>query len=402
MARITVKATDLRKAITAARRTSDDKSHLKPLGWVYLEVHAGGLDINSTDLESFTRVTVPGVVAGDADCSTPLGACVNAKHLAQTVKGAKGDIDLTFQGIYLRVESGGVNSSIPRESMEEWPNSPEGSEVEREVGADCGCEVSTSLLADALRVTLPAASHDETRYNLNGVHFRRIGGGAQPEYTRVESTDGYRMHWYDIPVELPEGIVPWTAADALLKAIGAKKPACERVKVERFGDKLRVEAGSLILWIRLVAGEFPNTGQIIDREKGRPMVVEFDAACLEGVCDAVINGHTDNRSAADRKAKPRGKVMQFQVGGELKPDSAGIVAPIANVETELACKYDTTLDGKVLKWGFNASYLRDAIRAVGGDRVSMRIGEPPNNPIEIHSDDSMEGPQAIVMPLACG
>lgn len=135
---------------------------------------------------------------------------------------------------------------------------------------------------ETLQAVRIAASTDETRVTINGVHFA-------PTY--VEATDGHRLHrvTHKEPIGDGERTVTLASVDAAIRTHGkAREPMVANAKWE-VGD-------GVTLPVEEREAEWPNTNQVIPKSDAREIAIGFNAQYLRDACDAAIKLDPQSRS----------------------------------------------------------------------------------------------------------
>ena len=115
------------------------------------------------------------------------------------------------------------------------------------------------LFKEMLTLTHYAASSDESRYILNGVHFNFRGG----KMTLV-ATDGRRMAHYEQEVDFikeseGEWTIPNKAVGELLKSLDDEGT----VKIQVTENQAAFELGNTLIVTKLLEGTYPNFKQVL-------------------------------------------------------------------------------------------------------------------------------------------
>ena len=291
---------DLWRALARARKVADTRSVLEVLGAVHLHAVGGELVMDATDMSTRVRVF--------CDVAAPKGftALVPVTALDGAIKtlGRKGPgvLEAGAKTAYLR--RGGRRLKMPYARIEDWPKCefPEGEVIAHAVGYE---------LAVAVETAWTAASQDETRPILNGVHI-------DTERRELVASDTYILAAARLP-----GVVDGTehrklnvSADALrmaTKGLGDEEGAKLEVlcserewydptvpgQVKRaLPHALCVRVSGAVYATRLIEGDFPNyTGLRPELRKDQRLMVRVAHAALYDSLNAACGALGTGRGA---------------------------------------------------------------------------------------------------------
>lgn len=143
-----------------------------------------------------------------------------------------------------------------------------------------------------LEAVMPAASPDETRYNLNSVHMV-----ADAEKVIVTATDGHRLHRVtesrddgDKAEVLGECMMELDALATARKSVKGKGAALEVDVTESNANgavTLKGDHGATFLVPKLVDAKYPNTDQVFPKDEPTASV-RLNARYLRDMADAAI------------------------------------------------------------------------------------------------------------------
>jgi DNA polymerase-3 subunit beta len=279
----------LKAALTLIRRHTAPKAPMAALGAVLIESEngdGGHPRLYGTDLETAAIVRLPGIVSESPEAATvkPAGVwpvAVPVKELAAIVRKTKAPtVTLESESPEARavtVKAGGATVTLAGIDPENMPAIPE----------TAGFDGRFRMTVETLRELAPAtyaASVDETRYNLNGLHIVNLDGGR----IRWETTDGHRLARAEAVAEAPwpmaidaetgkprtDVIAPAGFSRELTRLALARKPAAEAVYVSApTAETVAATFGPVTITGRLIDGKFPNTDQVIPEASScRPSV----------------------------------------------------------------------------------------------------------------------------------
>jgi DNA polymerase-3 subunit beta len=351
MLEATVDSARLKGALDLMRKNVV-KSTMPVLAMVRIEVKRRVLTLTHTNLDVHIQTTM------DAeDEGTPWSCCVPAALLYDRIeKTGKTTLRLQKAKWALEVRSSGAVIVLPCLAAEEYPDCPF-------FGGDYWDIPSTSMLEILKRVP-HAASEDETRYNLCGVHLERVGEGALV----VTATDGHRLArvTYDDGFErmpltpkdgyiLPAGgmdLVHWLLHRAKgMTTMGWRPPA-----TGASSNTVAFRVGFYEIAMRVVDGIFPNMKTVLPKHE--PIKVEVDREDLLAALQPHIHrGRLNNPDWITKGAFKKGSALElehFGPGGDV-------------VRNEVEARVEGTR--APLEFGVNAAYLKEALKRFETERV---------------------------------
>ena len=238
-------------------------------------------------------------------------------------------------------------------------------------------------LRAALAGCIPAASSDETRYNLCGAFLE-----VTPEDgARMVSTDGHRM-----AVHTLDGLgLDYRGRDVIIPMVGLRileaalrKARAGYVDMARFASMMRFSFGGWEVFARAIEGEYPAYRNVIPaREYGR---LELEPGTLEAALDAV-SGATPEHNRA----------VQFTVGDSDVIVHASSLETGADATHRAGCTVSDPLEPGQ-SFAMNADYLRAAIAGLEGP-VSLWWGRDATSPFCFTGRDIGASTLRVVMPL---
>ena len=277
-----------------------------------------------------------------------MNVVVSLRHLAAVVGALHGEtttLDCPSPARRLSVASGAARFGVP---------------VVEDLGADRPVQCKADdlspqwdKLSSAFERVAHAVGHDETRYTLCGVSLSRDG-----DRLAVMSTDGHRLAL--TRTAWPVGLTLDAGANVIVSSDAAKLlRACAKAE-GRFAfesNAIHYADDSQALVMRLIDGQSPDwrsvvegipEGQTVSVEHGLLVETTEQARAIGGGSlrvKATVAGQSVTLTAADLEL------------GELvvTHDAAVVGADIAN------------------DIGLNPHYLREAVKAVGGSPVDLRL-----------------------------
>lgn len=325
---------------TAGRAVSSRGGALPVLSGVRMQVTGNRLHLAGSDLDLTIQVGVD--VAGERD-----GVCVVPARLTADIARSldPGRVNLEADEDEVRIVSGRSKFVVRMLPADEFPRLPGLPGNPATVEGD-GVKLPGSVLADALRQVVRAASGDDARPVLTGVLMAAEGDGI-----RLVATDSYRLAVRDLPGNiLRDGqkvLVPSRALAELQRVLGGAEDV-----ILRLGEHdVTFEVGDTKLTTRLIEGEFPDYRALIPASYPNRLTVG-----KEPLLDAV------------RRVKLLSRDQNTPVRIALKAD--GIQLTVATQDVGTANEdVDAKYEGTEMTVAFNPTYLIDGVEAVTGDEV---------------------------------
>jgi DNA polymerase-3 subunit beta len=332
-------------ALQVVGRAVSSRAAIPSLGGVKLTAASGQLTLSATDTELGLTMTVSEVaVENDGTLLLP------GRLLADVVRNLPGgEVSLA-----LRPEQGDVELTAASArfhlrtlSAEDFPRLPE---FEDEVA-----KLPAGPLAATIDLVARAASRDEVRPILTGVLLQ-----AESATLTMVATDSYRLSVKHTELEraLPEPIeanVPARALRELARIIAQEAP--DDVSISLARNQAVFKAGSVVLFSRLIEGQFPSWRQLI------PESFEYEVRLprVELVEVARRVSQLAQRNAPLRFAFAEGELTVAAETPEVGDASEALPAPYSGEPLEIA---------------FNPQFLIEGLESVEGDELAIKLSSP--------------------------
>ena len=344
------------------------RSTLPVLGNILFEASEKGLRLSATDLEVGIRTWIKADVIENGAVTIP------AKILADFLRTLEDDREVKLEVVEnnkVEVRSGRDRLNITGLPKEDYPVLPEFDETK-------AVTIPKATLREMLKKTMFAASSDETRYVLNGVHIIIDEGKA----TAV-ATDGRRLAYIqravpgkDLQIKV---IIPSKAVQEVMRLLADEKSNSEKLNVSFTDNQASFFDGSTVILSRLIEGHFPNFEQVIPKSKEIQLRLNR-ANFLASVTRAAVG--TLERG---------GSVRLTLVKGTLKIQAAA--QGRVEVESEIATNYE----GGEMEVAFNPLYLIDVLKALEQTDVVVELTTAMNPGVVRPADD--EAYRYVMMPM---
>jgi DNA polymerase-3 subunit beta len=290
------------------------------------------LEAKDVSVESEGTLLLPGRLLGDVVRSLPAGEVTLALRAEQR------DVELT---------AGSARFHLRTLATEDFPRLPE-------LGANAARLPATPLVETIDRVAR-AASRDEVRPILTGVLVQ-----AEGSRLTMVATDSYRLSVKHAELEkaLPEAIeanVPARALRELARIV--VQEGAEEVEISLSRNQAVFQAGSVVLFSRLIEGQFPSWRQLIpesfEHEVRLPRVELLEVARRVS--------QLAQRNAPLRFAFAEGELTVAAETPEVGDASEGLPAPYSGEPLEIA---------------FNPQFLIEGLESVDGGELAMKLSSP--------------------------
>lgn len=341
--RLSSQKDDLAAALTAAGRIASAKSTIQVLSHVLITADEGRCEVAATDMELSLRVPL------DAAVEEP-GAVVMprlAGDIVRTMAAGPVTVDHRAGEGVVGVSGSGSSFSLNCLQAGDFPELP-ADEGE-------GIAIPAPVLVDAIDRVAKAASRDETRPVLTGVHVRISGDGLT-----MVATDSYRLavsrsELDDPPADAREAIIPARALGEVSRLVAQAKADAVTLVLSESRALFRI--GDMRLTSRIIDGQFPDHRQLVPETFEHDVV--FDRAELLAVISRIAV--LAQRNTPVRLAFAEGSVDVSAVSDQVGEGHESL--PVA-------------FSGDPLEMGFNVEFLRAGVESVEGDELRLGLISP--------------------------
>lgn len=366
--KIKVQREELHKKLSDIQNIVEKKNTMPILNHFLLTAEKGGSFITATDLETALKEPL------DLEVLEEGKACIPAKKLFEIVREMDGEISLeSTEKQWLKVKGGKSVFRIACLAEDEfpvWPSITASGQTEE-------IQIDAVLLREIVEKTLYAAGESDTRYVLNGLLFHLQPSGS----LCVVGTDGHRLALTQkaISVSMKEEkklIVSRKSVSELRRFLG---DGGESVKVIMGKSHLLFSLGEIEFLTRLIEGTYPNYEQVLPMGNTKTATVEKEALM---------------------KALRRVSIMSKERSSAVKADfdTSTMVISASNPDVgEAKDEIPMTYTGDTMSLAFNARYLLDALGAMGGGVVIMKLNEPLS-PV-LMTEEGADDYKCVIMPM---
>lgn len=238
-------------------------------------------------------------------------------------------------------------------SAEEYPNLPE-------INTEQVLQVPVEALAEGLSSTLFAASAEEAKQVLTGVHLTR-----KDESLEFAATDGHRLAVVETFNEgiqgATEGFAVTIPARALRELERMVKVQKEEAMVNLYCDEVQVafELDSQRLTSRKLDGAYPAYDQLIPNQFSKQVTLERKRLLSSLELVAVLADQQNN-------------VVKFSIDQENQQLALSVDAKEVGSAKE---SISAQVTGESIDIAFNVKYLMDGLKAFKGNEIQMQLNE---------------------------
>jgi len=239
-------------------------------------------------------------------------------------------------------------------------------------------DVPASELGAMIKKTIFAASSDETRYVLNGVHWVGLGGDLE-----MVATDGRRLALAKknlLPKDKEfKATIPTKILQELLRLLGNLEDSDERILVALTDNQVAFQTKNTTMLSRLVEGNFPNYEQVIPAKK-----------------DITIEASTKDLVTITKQAALCSQDRSGSVKFQLRKGALHVSAASQTLEFDDEIPVDYKGDDFLI--AFNPQYVVDGLKAISEDKIVLSLTTPVN-PALIEPAGDAPDYKYVVMPM---
>ncbi len=338
---------------------------LPVLANLLVQVQDGKVAFTGTDLEVEMLASIEVGQAQDGEITLP------ARKLFDIVRALPDGvaIDLSLQGERMALKAGRSRFTLATLPASEFPTIDNIDLVEQ-------VSLPEAVLKKLMDHTAFAMANQDVRYYLNGMLL-----DLNEDSLRCVATDGHRLALAETALASDVGarrqiIIP---RKGVIELIGLFEAGEGEVELEFGRNHLRVRRGAVTFTSKLIDGRFPDYEAVI------PIGADKEVMLPRDLLRAALQ-----RAAILSNEKYRGVKL------EVSPGKLCIKAH--NPEQEEAVEEleaDTQVDDIAV--GFNVGYLMDALGALSGDTVTVKLRDAQSSCLLQASDD--ERIRHVIMPL---
>jgi DNA polymerase-3 subunit beta len=360
--KFTVNTGALNESLKKVLSIVSTRSTLPILSNIFISAKDGELVLTTTDLEVSVTTALDAEIYSDGSITLP------ARKFGQMVSALSGetvtlDVD---ENLCSRIASGSAKFKLMGMDSAEFPM-PEDLVAENEFGLD------RSDFGKTLRKIAYAVSTDQTRYVLNGILLSLHEGN----FTAV-ATDGRRLALVEKNLEGGanavdmEVILPIKVVNELQRCLEGEG----EVLIKLTDSQASFTVDKTVILTKLLEGNYPNYRQVIPAEFSN--TVDIPREAFQRVLNRVAIVLTE-----------AGASVKFKLSEN------NLALNATSSESEADESLEVNFQGSELDISFNPAYLRDPLRNLECDDVTLRFNDG-FKPIVLLGD---EGFLCVIMPM---
>jgi len=357
------------KALGRVQGIVEKRNTIPVLYNVLLEGGDGELHLTATDLEVGMRSSYPANIRKQGQIT------VSAKKLYEIIKELP-DREINFsakENCWIEVTCGKAQFNVVGLAAEEFPHFPQPEEGNF-------IQIPSPTCKEMIEKTFYAVSHDEGKYNLNGIFLQALNDN---QALRMVATDGHRLSMIDRDItspsceELRKGVILPRKGLLELKKLAEEGGA--DLGLGFMDNTAVIKKDQTVIIMRLVDGEFPDYERVIPKNNEQEMRVAVDPLL-----------HALRRMIILSSEKSRGVKMQLKKG----------LLELSSSNPELGDAHedlDMDYDGPDISIGFNARYLLDLLQVQNQEELRVMLKDNLSPGLFLSGQE--DGFLAVVMPM---
>jgi len=248
--KLSIAKSELLSSLNTVSKGMSSRSTLPILSGVHLDVKAGKLTLQATDLEVSVRHIRPALIELDG---TVVGPGKLFSDIIRLLPDAAVTLELNEGSLQITCQQS--TFTIRTLSADDFPKFPE-------LNVEKSAALPASVLDAMVKRVSKAVSKDETRAVLTGVLFVIEGATV-----RMVATDSYRLALIERVLEAPlkedlEAVIPGRALDEVARLADSESD----IQIGLSQNQVVFEFDDTTFITRRVEGSFPNYKQLIPKE----------------------------------------------------------------------------------------------------------------------------------------
>jgi DNA polymerase-3 subunit beta len=356
--------------LTRAQSVLERKSTRPILENVLLEAFEDKIRLSATDLRvSLTQET-------NCRVERPGSTAIPGRKLHEIVR------EIPKQVVTLETQENQWVTVSAKKSVFHLPGAPAEEYPELPSPPEAFLVVDSSVFRDMLDKTLFATSNDETRMYLCGVLTKEWTDDDGTDYLCMVATDGHRLSKIDRPLSqrlgvFQEGIIiPKKGLAELRNLLEDVDRPFEMSSAE---GRVFARFEGTVLAVTLIDESFPNYEQVVPTDA--PHILRISRS---GLVDAL------RRVSLLSDLETHSVLLEANSEGSVLSSTN---APFGDAREEVEAIHE----GEPFKLAFNAAYVLEALRVIGGDTVTLAVNDPLA-PCLLRSE-SDSGHLCVIMPM---
>ena len=380
---VTVKQSDLRKAIMLVSHAVSTKSTMPILSCIQLVGRGDKLMLEATDLEMAIKFSIPCTVIRAGTAAVP------AKLFHDLITNLPNDIvtiEVNEETHSVNIQCGKFKNDILGMSAQDYPYLPDVSE------GKTIADISVGELKESLQQCVVAAASDNSRPVLAGVFFQfpEVSDDmSEPEKLKFKmcAADGFRLAIRTLSMaqryfnEKQSMIVPAMALNNLIRMLSyADKTVSLASNSNQLFFSMQTTDGDAVLIVRLIDGNYPDIARVIPAT-GSTKVIVTKTDFSKSVKVAKLFAVSSNNIVRFKMDPLTG--ITITANGDGKGSNNSVV--------------DAEINGNEIEIALNVSFVEDALNTIDTDKVIIEINSSQQP--AVFSPDEIVDYKHIIMPM---
>ena len=241
---------NLLNGIQIVQNIVSSKITLPILSNILLETHETTLKLNTTDLDIGISCEIPVEILEEGSITIPakrFGDIIRELPAGDIMVNAKKNCQVDIEGKQCRFKLNGLPG-------EEFPKFPEFKDKE-------AIQIKQAILKEMLQLTSFAVSHEESRYDKNGILME-----ISENSIRIVATDGRRLAKIEkkLSIAIPKDITVIIPVKAIQEVTRNLKEEGDLSFIVG-ANQVLFDIDGVLIATRIIEGEFPNYNQVIPK-----------------------------------------------------------------------------------------------------------------------------------------
>lgn len=337
--KISVQATDIKRALQIAIKGVSTKPHLPILSGILLRARNGEVSLTTTDLELSFWVRMVASIDEEGEVVVP--ARIFGEVIGSFVAGK---IEISVNDLKMSLKTEGVDTEIVCQSTESFPSIPRSGKSQMVVK-------SGEFRQKIDRVNISSAK-DDTRPVLTGVLWE-----VERDSAVLAATDGFRLSMDEVSISKNEVegkqkyVVPSRSLLEVSKTLSELQVDTFGMEFDKNDHQVLFSMKEVEISSRLIEGEFPPFRQIVPNTYKLKMSVKKD--------DLVV---------AVKRANLFAKDLANVIRIEVKENKLVVMSENTQVGKN-STEIEAGIEGEEMVMAFNAKYLIDYLSVVTSESV---------------------------------
>jgi DNA polymerase-3 subunit beta len=346
----TIQRNRLIDSVNHVMRAVSSRTTIPILTGIKISAAENGITFTGSDSDISIESFIPLEENGDQliELTEPGGVVLNARFFGDIVRKLPMDrVDITMgDSKQVIIQSGKAEFHLNGLDEDEYPLLPH-------IQNENALSMPGSLLKTLIRQTVFAVSASEIRPILTGVNWQIENGTLT-----CVATDSHRLAMKSAPIDLPENecyqtVIPGKSLVELSRILDDED---EPVQIYFSDNQVLFKTKYIRFYSRRLEGKYPDTSRLIPTEYKTVIVV--DGKSFHDAIDRASLLAREERNNVVKLASMEGNMIEI----------SSYTPEIGHVSEQIPIQ---SLEGEDLRISFSAKYMMDALRAIGGNEISI-------------------------------